>query len=170
MAGGAGPYSTYAGRQVADYKTAAFYQKEERQRFVYPMNDVMSRKMYILLTLVPAVYFLLLGLFDKGMDAWHGTLSWYHVLFNLVFIVPVIFRRATVHLFLGILFTLLWGYLLVTGSMILSPGNNPEHLAQWKVVGMTIFLIFSFLCSVCLMMGGVLRLGDEAQRRQQTAG
>lgn len=127
----------------------------------------MSRSMYILLTITPSVYFLLLGLYDIGMDVWHGTPGWYHVLVNLVFIIPVVFRGARVHLFLGILFTLLWGYLAVAGGMILSSGNYPEHVSGWGVAGMASFLLFSFICSVAMMMGGVLRLGDEAQIEQQ---
>lgn len=128
----------------------------------------MSRKMYILLTIIPSVYFLLLGIFDVGMDAWYGTLSWYRLLFNMPFFIPILFRKAAVHLFTGILFTLLWGYLAVAGGMILSSGSNPAHLAQWQQMGVAIFLVFSFLCSVCLMMGGVLRLGNEAQRKERT--
>ncbi len=124
--------------------------------------------MYILLTLIPLVYFLLLGMFDIAMDAWQGTLSLLQVLFNLVFFLPMLFRKAVVHLWLGLIFTLLWGYLLVAGGMILSSGSNPAHLAQWQEVGIAIFLVFSFLCSVCLMMGGVLRIGDEAQSKEQT--
>lgn len=127
----------------------------------------MSRRMYILLTLTPSVYFLLLGLYDIGMDAWHGTLSWYHVLVNLVYIIPVVFRQSRVHLFLGILFTLLWGYLSVAGGMILSSGNYPGHLSAWGVAGMASFLLFSFICSVAMMMGGVLRLSNETQVEQQ---
>lgn len=130
----------------------------------------MSRKMYILLTLLPSVYFILLGIFDVGMDAWYGTLSWYHILYNIPFFLPVLFRKAGAHLFLGILFTMLWGYLLVFGGMRLSSGYNPAQLTEWQVAGAAIFLLFSFACSVCLMMGGVVRLGDEAQHKQQVAG
>ena len=46
MAGGLGPYSIAARRQVADYETAALYQKEERKHFVHPVNYVKCRKMY----------------------------------------------------------------------------------------------------------------------------
>lgn len=130
----------------------------------------MSRSMYILLTIIPSVYFLLLGIFDVGMDAWYGTLSWYRLLFNIPFFIPILFRKAAVHLFTGILFTLLCGYLLVACGMILSSGTNPAHLVQWQEVGVAIFLVFSFICSVCLMMGGVLRWGDEVQLKKQVAG
>lgn len=130
----------------------------------------MNRKMYILLTLVPSVYFLLLGVFDIGMDAFYGTLDWYRLLSNVPFFLPLLFRKAGAHLFMGILLTMLWGYLLVVGGVMLSSGSNPAQLKQLEIVGAAIFLLFSFACSVSLMMGGVLRLNDKFHPRQQVAG
>lgn len=95
---------------------------------------------------------MLLGLFDIGMDVWHGTLSWFQTTFNLVFFIPILFRKQSVHLFIGSIFTVLWAYLLFAGTMIMS--ENP-NLPTYERYGATLFLSISFVCSIMLIWSGI---------------
>lgn len=129
----------------------------------------MNRTQYILFTLIPCSYFMLLGIFDIGMDALHGTLCWLQVLFNIVFVIPILFRRGEVHLLLGIIFTLLWGYFLLAGTVLYATADKPPYPNSWQTFGAGMFLFFSFICSICLMIGGGLWLNEEAQRKSRLA-
>ena len=106
-----------------------------------------------LLTYIPAIYFALLGAFDIGMDIWHGTLTPFQTFFNIAFFIPLIFRNRHVFAVLGILFTGLWAYLLMGGLYLLSAGKA-DHIGTLEKAGVSLFLIFSLLCSVAMMYIG----------------
>jgi len=101
--------------------------------------------------LVPAIYFLLLGIFDIGMDAWYNSLSWFFVLCNLAFFIPIIFRNRRVYLICGICFSALWTYLFFASLILIPKGNG---LSALQIVGVELFLLFSLACSVSMLYAG----------------
>lgn len=105
------------------------------------------------LTLIACLYFMLLGMFDIGMDIWHGTLTWFQTTFNLAFFIPILFRKQPVHLFMGVVFFLLWSYLLVGGMVTLSLFD--ESIEVSKQYAFAAFLLFSFCCSLILIWSGI---------------
>lgn len=102
--------------------------------------------------LIAAIYFALLGLFDIGMDIWHGTLSWFFLVFNLAFFIPLLFRRQPVYLFTGIVFTMLFGYLLLAGAALAFNGPGMMTIQRYGVAAM---LFFSFACAITLIIAGL---------------
>jgi len=104
------------------------------------------------LTFVPAIYFMLLGLFLIGFDLWYESLNWFQTSFYVAFLIPMIFRRKRLYLICGICFSVLWFYLIIGGLMMM-PGNT--HITTLQAWGVAAWLVFSFLCSVSLWYVGV---------------
>ncbi|MCB0695902.1 MAG: hypothetical protein KDC07_00975 [Chitinophagaceae bacterium] len=121
-----------------------------------------------LLTLIPSICFALTGAFDIGMDAWHGTLSWSHTLFNLAFFIPLVFRNRYVYLICGSLFTILWGYMLFAGIFLAATGRVSK-VSALEMTGVSLFLAFSFVCAVAMLYAGI-ELGTVTRRQAQQAG
>lgn len=103
------------------------------------------------LALGASVYFALLGLFDIGMDIYHNSLSPLILLFNLFFFVPIIFRNKTIHLLFGVLFSLLWIY-LIFGALSIAVLTKQTGL---KEISIGLFLLFSLGCSLLLIYRGL---------------
>jgi len=110
-----------------------------------------KRTQELLLAFVPAVYFMLLGMFNIGMDLWHNTFRGLPSLGNLIFFIPIIFRRRRIYLVCGICFSLLFLYFLFA-SLFVVPGNTRiTPLEAWAV---EFWLLFSFACSLSLWYVG----------------
>ena len=101
---------------------------------------------------IPAIYFLLLGMFDIGMDLWAETFTWSFVLFNAVFFLPLIFPKRKLYLVFGICSSVFWSYLLIGGGLFVMPGN--PRISTLQAIGVSFFLLFSLLCSLSLVYAG----------------
>ena len=119
------------------------------------MSTLSLRKLRVplkYLAFVPAIYFMLLGLYDIG-DAWlDGEVTWSHVLFNAVLLVPIVFRKRSVYLICGVCFSMLSLYGAV-GGMIEIP--RTPGITRLEIAMAFLFLNFSLLCSLSLWYVGV---------------
>lgn len=110
------------------------------------------------------MYFMSLAVYHLFMDVWQGEVSWFTLLIDLILLVPIIFRRGSVLLFFGIVFTLFWGYFLFIATVLYF--KAAYHPVNRDYLGVGLFMIFSFLCSVTMAVGGGMKLHDEFHPKQ----
>lgn len=102
--------------------------------------------------LFPAIYFMLLGLFDISMDLWHHTIT-AQIWLNLILFIPIVFRNKTVSTIVGLLLSLLFAYFLLAEFLWFIAylrGRHFENPFDTFVIG-PLFIGFSLFCAAALV-------------------
>lgn len=114
------------------------------------------------LSLIAALFFMLMGAYNIISDVWDGKIIWTTIVFNLFLFLPILLRNQQVHLFiLGIVYTLLWGYMLFAGLYFASTSNIPINS---DILLGACLLFFALASSIVLLWNGI---HISTERKQQ---
>ncbi|HYD20427.1 MAG TPA: hypothetical protein VEB40_03045 [Flavipsychrobacter sp.] len=102
---------------------------------------------------IPSAYFALLGAYDIISDILNGGIKTENLLFNLIFFLPLVFRRWYILLSCGVVFGVFWIWQFTVGSFLLMDAGT-SYGNVWRSLALWLFLLASMLCSFMLYHAG----------------
>ncbi len=114
--------------------------------------------------LFPAIYFMLLGIFDIGMDLWHSTTS-IQTWLNMILFIPIVFRNRILDTIFGVILSLLFTYLLlalIVWFLQYARGAHFKYPFETFVFG-PLFVGFSLFCSITFVYKGLSSSNNSHQ-------